>query len=39
MNKKYTIIAGVITLLATMFTNTFASFFWSNQPKTPKCLK
>jgi len=38
--KKYSIIAGIVTIAATMFgTNTFASLFWTHQPKTPKCLK
>jgi len=37
--KKYAILAGVVAMAATMFSNVFASYFWSYQPKTPNCLK
>jgi len=36
--RKFTILAGVVTVLASLFANTFASFFWTHQPKTPKCM-
>ncbi|HEY8890867.1 MAG TPA: cyclic lactone autoinducer peptide [Clostridium sp.] len=39
MQNKYSIIAGVVTIVATMFTGVFASWLWSYQPQTPKCLK
>lgn len=38
--KKYAILAGVVTVLTTMFSsNNFASWLFSYQPKTPKCFK
>jgi len=37
--KKYAIIAGVVALSATMFSNVFASMFFTHQPKTPNCMK
>lgn len=36
--KKYAILASVITLVATMFTGVFASWFFFYQPESPKCL-
>jgi cyclic lactone autoinducer peptide len=37
--KKFAVIASVVTILATMFSNVFASWLFANQPQTPKCLK
>jgi len=37
--KKYAILAGMVTVVATMFSNVFASWFFSHQPKTPNFLK
>jgi len=37
--KKYAIIASVVALAATMFSNVFASWLYSYQPKTPNCMK
>ncbi|HEY8805243.1 MAG TPA: cyclic lactone autoinducer peptide [Clostridium sp.] len=37
--KKYSIIACVVTVVATMFSGVFASWLFTHQPQTPKCLK
>jgi len=37
--KKYAIIAGVVAIAATMFSNVFASWLVAYQPKTPNCMK
>jgi len=37
--KKYAIIAGVVALSATLFSNVFASAYFLYQPKTPNCMK
>lgn len=37
--KKYLTIAGIVTVVATLFVNTFASMFWWYQPESPSCLK
>jgi len=37
--KKYAIVAGMVALAATMFTNVFASWLGAHQPKSPNCMK
>jgi cyclic lactone autoinducer peptide len=37
--KKFAILATLVVTTAVLFTNTFASLFWSNQPKIPKALQ
>jgi len=36
--KKFAIIATLVTVSATLFSNVFASFLFSHQPVAPKCL-
>lgn len=37
--KKYAILAGVVAMVAAMFSNVFASWFFTYQPQTPNCFK
>jgi cyclic lactone autoinducer peptide len=39
MKKRFALIATIVTVVATLFAGSFASWFWAYQPETPSCLK